>query len=691
MPLLTLWTQAMFIAIMAHAWNPPALPEPWHSITMPRVCFVPEGGLPEGEHEVECRWGTLGKPARTAVMRPESPSCCFWGTPQPGMFWAYGEATVSRVEHAFDPQEDEKAAQELGILRIFRTITVPFALQPAESLDVQVVAGNSVISGARVTLADESVHLAAQERRTDGDGYAVFAVIPHVYYALRVRADGFLPIEARVRMVPGKEEEVTVELDVGIALTGTVTDPDGRPLPGATLHVEITGTEYDVWNSDAAGQSPSTDRRGQFVLDPLPRGKMRVYATHPNYVPSKALSIDASDEEEFAPQTLAVRTPRRALIRTQTADGTAVPASLTAIDEATGIELASVRMPARGALEASFLSETVRFVADADGFQPFSTVRDVADNDEIVLELSKTPQDYVVLTVRNEADIAVPDATATLTDAALRRRHPACTGRSDAVGRIEIPTCPAHPCFEIHHRDYAPRIACADENPSAVWVLQSGVPVQIALADGRQTPVAAASCSLSTTFPGGTVIRESFAARDGRLALAHRPDVRHEIRCDAPDGRTASTAFSPSDSPIALEFPVIAVRECIVLDALGAPVPYARIETGHASIETDENGRAEITAQPGQTLDVYQWHHGHAAVPFAEGTGELELRLPDAVDPRTLECLKKHGIAHIVDGAAVYLDASDDKRGYARGDIVESCAGNGMVVVRDVFRRRVGL
>ena len=164
--------------------------------------------------------------------------------------------------------------------------------------------------------------------------------------------------------------------------------------------------------------------------------------------------------------------------------------------------------------------------------------------------------------------------------------------------------------------------------------------------------------------------------------------VLYQLNCSSGNAEITKT-FSGDNIPEVIEFPNQIQRSVIVLDSFGAALPYARIVVNGREYITDEYGKLSLTAQDEQKLQVYHWLHGESEVIFSNGTGELEIRLPDKVSSTTEQCLTRHHCRYIVDSAAILVDESLEKYQINRGDIVESCDDKGAVLVRDERRMKI--
>ncbi len=593
----------------------------------------------------------------------------------------------------------------------YRTV-YQFELKPAQLLDILALDDRSddPVMGARVTLSDDAVHIVSSHRQTDRDGYAVFPVLPGNRYVVTVRAGGYLmPAPKTVKWEEGQEETV-IELDPGLNVSGVVVNARGEPVTGAKIHVDVVRPDGGFWSSDldlpkaissVAGEdefvphrgSFSSSEHGKFYLETIPKGKIRLYAEHSSYSPSPVVQIDATDNDELTTVRLVLRASKRAWVRVESPEKTAVSSTVTVLDEETGFEAGVHRTPSSGAAELKNLPEKARFLVTAPGFVPLLTSKTVKDDDEIIFSLVREENHVFAFRVQNEEGEAVSRATISPADSDVRRKYPGCLAKTNSQGVGSLEGCPPALWVDIYHPDYAHWAAWIDREVGEVPVyLSPGGAVRLELVDEKTGEgLAEVSCEVKMTFEAGQrrqTIVESVKSNGGRLELLKQPDVMHRVTCTAPPGRTREVSFRLDEAPQKIEFPHFVTQKCVVLDAWGGSVSYARIDVDGRQEETDEYGRIELMASPGETIGVYHWLHGQMTHRLNEGDGDCELRLPDKA-PLFDECLSSHKLPYITDSAAVQIDVDVPLYQIKRGDYVESCTNRQIVLVRDGHRIRV--
>lgn len=113
-----------------------------------------------------------------------------------------------------------------------------------------------------------------------GDEVKVLLNLNHPEF-VRDRVWGRLQEEQGVTMEALRARTAALTLRRGVSVTGTVSDPDGRPVAGAV--VARGERPYTEWGS----QEARTDARGVYRLPPLPRGPLTITAVAPGWMPSQ--------------------------------------------------------------------------------------------------------------------------------------------------------------------------------------------------------------------------------------------------------------------------------------------------------------------------------------------------------------------------------------------------------------------
>ena len=167
-------------------------------------------------------------------------------------------------------------------------------------------------------------------------------------YTLELVADGSAPSRSAAFEVSNDGEAPVVEIDLepGVELAGTVVDPSGQPVTGASVHLE--------GHLDHA--TTITDASGQFRFENLAPGSDAIVAAHDAYPPIRqAVTLSAAGSQQVQVM-LESSTPVRAVGRVEAALGRAPVAGMPI----------RLRRTVTGA-GASRTAESWRATTDADG------------------------------------------------------------------------------------------------------------------------------------------------------------------------------------------------------------------------------------------------------------------------------------------------------------------------------------
>ncbi len=252
--------------------------------------------------------------------------------------------------------------------------SVTLELVPGRTIEVQVndsAPGNAPIAGAEVVLVEDGLGPFPLHGSTDTAGRVTLGPLPRGSVTVNARAEGYMPESA----VPVSSEALRVQLSLtrGGRVRGHVVDPAGQPIAGASL--EVLGSDLRgqpiarrAWLDPLAGAAPSfapsapliplgelgvlpgplpvpggalgsagkspwaSDASGNFLLEDVPPGHIRVLARHPDFVEA------TSAEQELSPAG-------EITLTLQLARGAALSGHVT---EAGGRPLARARLEAQG-------------------------------------------------------------------------------------------------------------------------------------------------------------------------------------------------------------------------------------------------------------------------------------------------------------------------------------------------------
>ncbi len=108
---------------------------------------------------------------------------------------------------------------------------------------------------------------------TDGAGQVEAGGLPPQWNRLIVRAEGFAPHVAWIRVAPEVRTARTIVLRRGVVVYGSVLDPSGRGVAGVRLGIRAAGSGTVV-----TGVATTTDAAGNFRLVNVPARKTEVFA-----------------------------------------------------------------------------------------------------------------------------------------------------------------------------------------------------------------------------------------------------------------------------------------------------------------------------------------------------------------------------------------------------------------------------
>ncbi|MCA9001287.1 MAG: carboxypeptidase regulatory-like domain-containing protein, partial [Planctomycetes bacterium] len=129
-------------------------------------------------------------------------------------------------------------------------------------------------------------------------------------WQIQVQGDGFVldpPFEVDL---PQGENAAPIVLTVtqALTLTGTVVDPEGRPIPGAQVRAQVQGIEA----LQRLGESRLTpkglsDAEGRFTIGPMPVQPVSLVASAPDWCDSESLAVEPVEGVPMPEITLALR------------------------------------------------------------------------------------------------------------------------------------------------------------------------------------------------------------------------------------------------------------------------------------------------------------------------------------------------------------------------------------------------
>ncbi len=125
-----------------------------------------------------------------------------------------------------------------------------------------------------------------RRRVDDAQGVFAYAEVPQREYRGSVRADAYMMARQIVRLEPGEERELRIELTPGWRITGAVTDANsGAPIQGAKLWIHRRQQAGDETRQSwwERRRDRTSDEAGEFSFGGLDEGKYSVSAQHPDW------------------------------------------------------------------------------------------------------------------------------------------------------------------------------------------------------------------------------------------------------------------------------------------------------------------------------------------------------------------------------------------------------------------------
>lgn len=256
-------------------------------------------------------WGGAGEPGnRTALTEEpdressreeaETPAKEFPGR-------EFGKLQADRQALSVDSELADRPPRELGIPSFRGRVLLPEG-DPAEDAWVQAFG----MTGWAGYIDPENPALrpvVTWEVRTGANGRFALPEVPRdgLRFLLRIRAEGYPPMEwVNQPAIPGRTRDLRdLRLQHGFRIQGTVSDNFQVPIVGAKV---VAITEADRANIGRAfhhrlpaldGYEATTDAQGQFVLEQLPPGRIRLRGTAPGFMPNESAPAKGGSHDEL--------------------------------------------------------------------------------------------------------------------------------------------------------------------------------------------------------------------------------------------------------------------------------------------------------------------------------------------------------------------------------------------------------
>jgi protocatechuate 3,4-dioxygenase beta subunit len=198
---------------------------------------------------------------------------------------------IEHDEHAPLEETIEFAEGEKALDRVFRLGSG--AIVRGKVLDA---ATRAPIAGARVNFREGGNQGARKDVTAGEDGSFEARGLGESAYLVTASAKRYLPGRSvPVTATAGGNEDLTLVLEEGASIAGRVSDPDGKPIRGATLHVNLAMLPGVNWNdglNNIYNLSADTDAEGKYVLAGLgAHPSYTVTASHRDYAPASARAV----------------------------------------------------------------------------------------------------------------------------------------------------------------------------------------------------------------------------------------------------------------------------------------------------------------------------------------------------------------------------------------------------------------
>ncbi len=173
--------------------------------------------------------------------------------------------------------KDKNRAAGPITLRVTETtepVIVTLRLGNRTTVTVQEKTTGNPIPGATVTIRG----ITDTSQTTGNKGIASFSGLTKSNYSVSTKKQGYATAYDWMQAA-GKESTLTVSLQQGAPVSGTVVDSNDKPISGALVLPQATAALFTSGNIQKDGIK--TDDQGEFTFSALPKGSFRMTAYHP--------------------------------------------------------------------------------------------------------------------------------------------------------------------------------------------------------------------------------------------------------------------------------------------------------------------------------------------------------------------------------------------------------------------------
>jgi protocatechuate 3,4-dioxygenase beta subunit len=470
---------------------------------------------------------------------------------------------------------------------------------------------------------------------TSDDGSFVLENVPAGSATLVASAPGFVTGRLNVTVEEGKSlDDVVVELDTGVKLSGKVTGPNGAPLPDVTVRVAPSPTGgFAMSGRDSRA---TTDSNGEYSIDSLTPGDETITFTHAKYL-ATSKQVTLKGRETRLDAQLEGGTRVTGIVVTE-AGAPVADAEVRAIAPGAGMP-SSVTTNANGAFEFESLSNArYRFTASRVGYAD-GVVEDydvAAGGGQLRITLKTGGTIYGRVTGLTEQDLANTFVTA-------RSSGSSSTTPVDSTGSYRIEGAPVgNVQVSANVRGM---VGGSRTSPAQTVSLTAGSSAQVDLAFRSDVAVRGRVTRNGTPLGNAQVMfaprlggQSSSATTDsaGNYSIAGLEDGHYMVNViDMGRLATYSTSYEVrGSSTFDIDYSVATVRGRVVEAGNNRPISGANVAMrATSSVElfrgrgavTDENGVFAIDTVPQGTYSITASLTGYGSASKDVSVGESNL------------------------------------------------------------------
>lgn len=405
---------------------------------------------------------------------------------------------------------------------------------------------------------------------TDTDGRFRLPDLANGVFDLEVTADGYAPAEipgVRIEGPPGEVDLGTVVLEIGLAVSGLVVDPNGAPVAEAGVSVERNRQDFRMRRRGDETPDTRTDTTGRFTVGPAREGESLLVVVGKEGFTQARHSVKITADPE--PLRIVLKAAARLSGRVVDADGEPVVSAWLSARPLDREAWQAMRTSARTDEDGRFLIDNLdpgptTLMVRAEGFQPFELTglelvagQELGDVD-VVLKRGAT----IVGTVRDADGRPVAQARVMIQRMSGGGGMMSTRGEeTDADGRFRLTGVAAGPAIlvvqDASRRETKKSIEIRSGSQTVDLAFEEGVEVSGRVVDPDGAPVAGANVFLEPAFTSGRAIYRSSSglqtAADGSFTFRDVLEGSYHLA-------TSKTGFARTRRPEPLEIEGVDVR-----------------------------------------------------------------------------------------------------------------------------------